>query len=55
MRIDIKVKGDGVVTHRCIRCGSLISSDAVLIHEDGRLVAVHREHQENERWQQTRA
>lgn len=43
MRIKVKVRGEGVVTHRCATCGHLIKPPAnpVLIHKDGRLVAIH--------------
>jgi len=41
MRVEVKVKGEGRVTHRCIHCGRPIEGDPIFRTRDGQLVAVH--------------
>lgn len=44
MRVEVKVRGEGVVTHRCRACGRPIEGQPVLVSRDGQLVAYHKEH-----------
>ena len=41
MKVEVRVKGTGTVTHRCIHCGKPITGDPIFLHRDGQLVAVH--------------
>jgi len=41
MRVEVKVKGEARIVHRCINCGKPIAGDPIVQHRDGRLVAVH--------------
>ena len=45
-----KAHGTGSITYRCHQCHELIvDGQPVLIHIDGRLVALHSRHQQKER------
>ena len=44
-----KANGTGTITYRCFECHEMIvDEEAVLTHIDGRLVALHRRHQQKE-------
>jgi len=55
-RIKPKIAGVGQVIHRCAVCGEPIEDgEPVFAHIDGRLVALHAEHKETDKWPQTPA
>jgi hypothetical protein len=55
MNIRPKVVGVARVVNFCHRCGKPIEGDPLFTHVEGRLVALHPEHKENEPWRQTPA
>ena len=44
MKVEVKVRGQGTVIHRCRTCGEPIDTEPVLVTRDGQLVAYHKEH-----------
>jgi len=46
MRVEVRVKGDAVVTYRCADCGQRITDEPRFETRNGRLVALHQRHGE---------